>query len=217
MNEIVNKFLLLRDNFMPEIHLKQPGFTYSACGPFTENKERIEKFMQTGNTDLIYKNELDKACFQHNMAYGKSKDLAKRTESDKVLRNKAFKIASDPKYDRYQKGLASMVYKFFDKKSSGSGIANEPNYQLANELRKPIIPKFKKRKVYSLFRDNIWGVDFTDMQSLSKYDKGNKYLLRANDLFTKYEWVVPLKDKKGTSIVNAFKKIIAEGIKPNKI
>ena len=95
--------------------------------------------MQNGNTDFMYKNELDKACFQHDMAYGKSKDLVKRTQSDKVLKDKAFKIASDPKYDGYQRGLASMVYKFFDKKSSGSGIANEPNYQLANELNKPII------------------------------------------------------------------------------
>ena len=115
MNEIINKFLLVGDKFMPEMHLKQPGFTYSACGPFTKNKKRIEKFMQTGNTDFIYKNELDKVCFQHDMAYGKSKDLIKRTQSDKVLREEAFKIASDPKYDRYQRGLASMVYKFFDK------------------------------------------------------------------------------------------------------
>ena len=111
--------------------------------------------MQTGNTDFIYRNELDKACFQHDMAYGKSKDLIKRTQSDKVLKDKAFKIASDPKYDGYQRGLASMVYKFFDKKFSGSVIANEPNYQLANELHKPIIKIFKKRKVYSSFRDNI--------------------------------------------------------------
>ena len=79
MNEIVNKFLLAGDKFMPEMHLKQPGFTYSACGPFTQNKVRIEKFMQTGNTDFIYKHELDKACFQHDIAYGKSKDLAKIT------------------------------------------------------------------------------------------------------------------------------------------
>ena len=148
MNEIVNKFLLVGDKFMPEMHLKQPGFTYSACGPFTKNKERIEKFMQTGNTDFIYRNELDKACFQHDMAYGKSKDLAKRTQSNKVLRDKAFKMASDPKYDGYQRGLASMVYKSFDKKSaslnksSGSVIFNEPNYQLANELHRPIIRKF---------------------------------------------------------------------------
>ena len=86
MNEIVNKILLVGDKFMPEIHLKQPGFTYSAFGPFTKNKQRIEKFMQTGNKDFIFKNELDKACFQYDMAYGKSKDLAKITQSDKVLK-----------------------------------------------------------------------------------------------------------------------------------
>ena len=149
MNEIVNTFLLTGDKFMPEMYLKQLGFTYSACGPLTKNKERIEKLMQRGNTDFIYKNVVDKACFQHDMAYGKSKDLAKRTQSDKVLRDKAFKIASDPKYDGYQRGLASMVYKFFDKKSSESGIANEPNYQLVNELHNPIIRTFKKKK--SLF------------------------------------------------------------------
>ena len=100
--------------------------------------------MQTRNTDFIYKNELDKAYFQHDMAYGKLKDLAKRTQSDKVLKDKAFKIASDPKYDGYQRGLDSMVYKIFDKKSSGSGIANEPTYQLANELHNLIIKIFKK-------------------------------------------------------------------------
>ena len=83
MNEIVNKVLLLGDKFMPEMHLKQPGFTYSACGPFTKNKKRIEKFMQTGNADFISRNELDKACFQHDISYGKSKDLAKRTQSDR--------------------------------------------------------------------------------------------------------------------------------------
>ena len=102
MNEIVNKFLLVGDKFMPEMHLKQPGFTYSTCGPFTKNKEKIEKFMQTGNTDFICKNELDIACFQHDMSSGKSKDLVKRTQSDKVLKDKAFKIESDSNYDGYQ-------------------------------------------------------------------------------------------------------------------
>ena len=187
------------------MHLKQLGFTYSACGPFTKNKERIEKFMRAGNTDFIYRN---KACFQHDMAYGKTKDLVKRTQSNKVLKDKAFKIVSNPNNDGYQRGLASMVYKFFDKKSIGSGIVNEPNYQLTNELHKPTIRKFKRRKVYSFFRDNIWGVDLGDMQSLSKYSKGIKHLLCAVDLFSKYAWVVPIKDKKGTSIINAFKKNI---------
>ena len=196
MNKVINKFLLAGDKFMPEIHLRQPEFTYIACGLFTKNKERIKKFMQTSNTDFIYKNELNKACFQHDVAYGKAKDLLSRTQSDKVLRYKAFKIASDPKYDGYQTGLASIVYKFFDKKSSGGSIINEANYQLANELHNSSIKKFKKRKVYSSFKDNIWGVDLADMQSLSRYNKRIKYLLCAIDLFSKYAWVVPMKDKK---------------------
>ena len=104
MNEIMNKFLLVSDKSMPEMHLKQPRFTYAACSPFTKNNERTEKFTQTGKTAFIYRNELDKACFHHDMVCGKSKDLAKRTQSDKVLRDKAFKIASDPKNNGYQKG-----------------------------------------------------------------------------------------------------------------
>ena len=117
---------------MLEMHLKQPGFTYTSCGPFTKNKERIEKIIQTGNTNFIYKNELEKACFEHDMANVKSKDLVKRTQSHKVLRDKAFKSASDPNYGGYKKRLASMVYKVFDKKStllnksSASGVVNEP-------------------------------------------------------------------------------------------
>ena len=116
MNEIVNTFLLAGDKFMPEMHLKQLGFIYSACGPFTKNKERIQKFKETGDASYIYKNELDKACFQHDMAYGVFKDLARRAASDKVVRDKAFNVAKNPKYDGYQRGLASMVYKFLDKK-----------------------------------------------------------------------------------------------------
>ena len=87
------------------MHLKQPGFTCSACGPFTKNKERIQKFKETGDTNYIYKNELDKSCFQHDVAYGNFKDLKRRTASDKVLRYKAFDIAKNPKYDGYQLGL----------------------------------------------------------------------------------------------------------------
>ena len=99
-----------------------------------------------------------------------------------------------------------MVYNFFDKKSKGSKITtNEFNCQLANELRKPVIKKFNKRKVYSSFNDKISGVDLADMESLSKFNKRFKYLLRAIDLFSKYAWVIPIKNKKGTGIVNAFK------------
>ena len=90
MNDIINKFLLAGDKFMPEIHLKQAGFTYSACGPFTKSKERIQKFKETGDSRYIYRNELDKSCFQHDMAYGDFKKLTKKTAADKVLRNKAF-------------------------------------------------------------------------------------------------------------------------------
>ena len=117
MNETVNRFLLVGDKFIPEMHLKQPRFTYSPCGPFTKNKERIQKFKETGDTNYIYKNELDKACFQRDMAYGDFKDLARRTASDKVLRDKAFNITKNPKYDGYQRRFLSMVYKFFHKKN----------------------------------------------------------------------------------------------------
>ena len=122
MNERVNKVLLACKKCMPEMHLKQSGFTYSACGPFTKNKERIQKFKETGDTSYIYKNELDKAGFQRDVAYGDFKDLAKRTASDKVLKDQAFNIAKIPKYDGYQRGLAAMVYKFFDKKSAGGSV-----------------------------------------------------------------------------------------------
>ena len=133
-------------------------------------------------------------------------------------------MASNPKYDGYQRGLASMVYKFFDKKSMGSGFKKLKNTTksnssiLADELHKPIINKFDIRKVYSQFKDDIWGVDLADMQSLSRKNKGIKYLLCAIDLYSKYAFVIPLKDKKGISIVNAFSKIIKQSNrKPNKI
>ena len=116
MNEIVNKLLLAGDKFMPEMHLRQPGFTYSACGPFTKNKERIQKFKETGDSQYIYQNELDKAYIQHDMTSGFFKDLTRRTASGKILRDKAFDIAKNTKYDGYQRGLGSMVYKYFDKK-----------------------------------------------------------------------------------------------------
>ena len=225
MNNVINTFLLAGDKFMPEMHLRQPRFVYSACGPFPRHKERIKEFKRTGDTRYIYRNELDKACFQHDSAYVDHKDLINRTEADKVLRDKAYDIASNPKYDGYQKGLASMVYKFFDKKSMGSGTAKPSSLKriasssiLADESHKPIIRKFNKRKVYSQFKDNIWGVDLAEMQSLSRKNKGIKYLLCAVDLYSKYAFVIPLKDKKGISIVNAFNKIIKQSNrKPNKI
>ena len=162
MNNIINKFLLAGDKFMPEMHLRQPLFVYSACGPFTRHKERIKEFKRTGDTRYIYRNELDKSCFQHDSAYADHKDLINRTEADKVLRDKAYHIASNPEYDGYQRGLATMVYKFCDskvalpdKKSVGSGIntIKSSSSILVDELHKSIIRKFKKRKVYSQFKE----------------------------------------------------------------
>ena len=206
------------------MHLRQPQFTYSACGPFTKHKRRIQKLKETGDTNYIYKNELGKACFAHDAAYSDSKDLTKRTVADKILKNRAFNIAKDPKYDGYLRGLASMVYKFFDKKSAGSGAKHvntkitPQNQQLAEELHKPIIRKFEKRKVHAAFKDNIWGADLADMQLLRRYNKGIRFLLCVIDIFSKYAWVVPLKDKKGISIVKAFQVILKQSNrKPNKI
>ena len=171
MNNVINKFLLASNKFMPEMHLRQPRFVYSACGPFTRHKERIKEFKRRGDTRYIYRNKLDKSSFQHDSAYADHKDLINRTEADKVLRDKAYHIASNPEYDGYQRGLASMVYKFFDSKvaspdkkstaepsalaRTGSGFKKPSSSILADELHKPIIRKFHKRKVYSQFKDNI--------------------------------------------------------------
>ena len=178
MNEIVNKFLLAGDKFMCEIHLNnQVLLIVLAVNLLNTKKEfkKKKKNMWTGNTKYIYKNDLDKASFQHDMAWGKHKDLTKWTQSGKGLRDKAFEIRSNRQYDGYQRGLSSMILKFFDKKyGAGSGVATLTNksaiksmsnqLQLADELHKPIIRKLNKRKVYSLFKDNIWGVDLADMQ-----------------------------------------------------
>ena len=148
------------------------------------------------------------------MACGDFKDLAKRTAADKILKDKAFNFAKDPKYDGYQRGLASMVYKFFDKKTAGSGIKSMPQcQQLAEEFHKPIISKFKKESVF-----NIWGADLVDMLLISKFNKGFRFFLCVVDIFSKYAWVVPLKDKKGVSIVNVFQSILRNSSrKPNNI
>ena len=167
-NSIINKFLLAGDKFMPELHLIDSIVKkYSACEPFTKHTQRIQDFLNTGKLNYIYKNDLDKACFQHDMAYNKFKDLEKRTQSDIVLKNEALKIASNPKYNGYERGLASIVYNFFDKKCRRSRLKSQ---QLADELHKPIIRNFKKRKVYSSFKDNIWGVDLAYMQLISKHN-----------------------------------------------
>ena len=158
-NDIINTFLLIGDKFMPEMHLWDPKVKkYSACGPFTRHQQRINDFMKDGRLSHIAKNRLDAACFQHDSAYNKYKDSLNRKQSDIVLKNKTLKIATDPKVNGYQRGLTAMFYKFFNERSKkiiGSGIENK---QLANERHKPISRKFKRRKVYSSHKDNIWGV-----------------------------------------------------------
>ena len=173
---------------MLEMHLKQTEFTCSACRPFTKNKEKIQKFKETGHANYIYNNELDQACFQHDIAYGDFQDLARKTASDKVLKDQAFNIAKNLKYDGYQRGIFSMVYRCFDKKPVGSGVnthANKfafNNEKLPEELHKPIIREFKRRTVYSRLQDNIWGAGLADMQLISMFNKGFRFLLCVIDI-----------------------------------
>ena len=172
------------------MHLKQPGFAYWTCGPFTKNKERIQKFKETGYTKYICRNELDEAWFQDHIGYGDFKDLARRTNFDKVLRDKALNIAKNPKYDGYQRGLAYMIYKFFDKKSAGSGITTFANkFATKNQITQnrlkdytnQLLENFKKN---SAFKDNIWGAYLPDMQLISKFSKGIRFLLCIIDIYS---------------------------------
>ena len=157
------------------------------------------------------------------MAFRDFKDLARRTAADKVFRDKAFDIAKNSKYDGYQRRFPSMVYKFLDKKCAGSGVnmhANKSAFnieKLAEEFHKPFIKKSQKRTVYSGFNDNIWGPDLADMQLISKFNKGFRFLLSVIDIFSKYAWVLLFKDKKSVSIVHIFQKMLKESNrKPNK-
>ena len=137
MNEIVNKFLLPGGKLMPGMHLKLPRFTYSACGPFTKNKE-IQKFKETGDTNYIYKNEFDKAYFQNAVVYEDFKDLARGIASDRVFRDEAFIIAENPKYEGYQRGLVAIGV-FFNKKSASrtdkSSAGRGVNMHVNNKIK----------------------------------------------------------------------------------
>ena len=146
--------------------------------------------MKGGILSHILKNRLDAACFQHDSAYAKYNDRLNRKHSEIVLKNKDLKIATDRGVNGYQRGLASIVFNFLNERSKGSGINNQGNLlvisQLAEELHKPIIKNFKRRKVYSSFKDNIWGVDLADMQLISKYNKEIRYFLCVIDLYSRY-------------------------------
>ena len=175
----------------------------------TKIKKELKKIKETEDSRYIYQNKLDKAWFQHDMAYRDFKDLNRKTAADKVLFDETFNSVKDPKYDGYQHGLASMVYKRFDKKTSGGGIknANISNKEFAEELHKPIIRKFNKRKVHSSFIENIWSAYLADIQQISKFNRGFRFLLCVIDIYSKYAWGIPLNDEKGITFTNAFQKI----------
>ena len=203
MNKIIYNFLLTGDKFMPELHLKQPGFTYGVCGLFAKHFERIQR---------KYRYELDKACFAHDAAYFDDKHLGKRTISDTLLKDGSYEIARNLEYDGYQRALASMVYKF-DKKT---GLGIYVNEQIAEELHKLIVKKFKRRD-FVRFKDNIWAADLAEMWSLSSKNKDFKNLCFIN-VFTKYASVKPLKDKDVKTVLNNFTKIVNKSNqKPNKL
>ena len=210
MDEIVNKSLLAGDKFMPKMHLRQPRFTYSACRPFTKDKERIQKFKETGDWRCIYQNKLDKVCFQLDMTYADFKYLPSKTASDKELLDKLFNIAKKQKYDGYRKGLALMVYKCFYEKTPDVAVKSETvqNKELAEELHKPLVRNFENRKIYSSFKDNICFDDLTHMQLMSKFNKGFRFWLCVIEICSKYVWVVLLKIKKSitTTLLRLFKK-----------
>ena len=149
---------------MSELLLAQTGFIYSACGSFTKHREIIQQFRETVNLKHIYKDELDKACFAHDAAQSDIKDLAKRTISNNILKDRVYEIAINPKYDGYQIGPTSMMHKLFDKITGSGANVNE---ELAQELHKPVIKKFKRRKVYVKFKGNIWAADLAERGSLS--------------------------------------------------
>ena len=186
MNKIINKFLLTADKFMPELHT---------------NSQDLLTVLLNHLLNIVkeFKN------LENDVAYSDSKNLAKRTISDKVLKDRTYEIARNFNFHGYQNALASMVYQFFDKKS-GSGIS--VNEQLATQLSKPVIKKSKRRKAYARFKGNIWQADLAEMESLPSKNKNVKNLLCVIDVFITYAWVKPLNDKKAKIVLNAFIEIV---------
>ncbi len=203
-DSIINKFV---NNLPFEVHLMDPNVgRYAACGPGTKHYERIKKYIETGDTDYIFKNELDKACLYHDSTYSKFKDVSNRQVADRQLMDQAIGVANDENIDGYQRALAAMVYKFFEKKiQMGQGSWNEI---LAEELHKPVRRNFPRRRVEVKAIDGIWSADLIDMQEWSNKNKGYKYMLNVIDVLSKYAWSVILKDKMADSVKSAFESII---------
>ena len=210
-DSIINKFV---NNLPFELHMFDPVVgRYSACGPGTKHKERIEKYVQTGDTSHIFKNELDKRCFYHDSSYDKYKDVPNRLIADKKLMDGAYDIASDQSKNGYERMLASMVYKFFEKKIQlGQGINDDI---LADELHKPIRHIFQRRQVIAHKANQIWACDLVDMTNVYT-DNGYRYILNVVDCFSKYAWSIPLKSKKTDELIDAFKRLF-KSQKPQKL
>jgi transposase InsO family protein len=210
-DSIINKFV---NNLPFELHLYDPVVgKYSACGPGTKHKDRIENYIKTGDTSHIFKNDLDKFCFYHDSSYDKYKDVPNRQIADKKLMDGAYEIVSDQSRNGYERMLASMIYKFFEKKIQlGQGIQDDI---LVEELHKPIRHNFQRRKVVAHKAHQIWACDLVDMTSVYT-DSGYRYILNVVDCFSKYAWSIPLKSKKTEELIEAFKRLF-KSQKPEKL
>ena len=199
MNKMITKFLFTGDNFISELR-------FSPCGLFTESCEINRKFRETSKLRHLYRNKLDKTCFAHHVANSKSKDLAKRAISNKILKNRTYEIVRKCGCDGYQRVLASMVCIFLYMKAGSVASVNE---QLAEELLKPVTKNFKRKEFYARFKYNIWAAYLAEIKSLSLKNKNVKYLFCVIDVFIEYA-LVKLKDKKGKTVLDAFMEILNE-------
>ena len=202
MKKIVNKILLARHKFMPERDLWQPGFTCSACEPFTKNKERIQKCKEIGDSLYIYPNKLDKASFQNDMAYGDFKDLTRKTASQNILHDTAFNMMY----------INAVLHQWFINFLIKKLLVNIENYNISNKTltgnyTNQLLESFRKKtKVHLSFTTNIWNDDLVTMQLISKLNIGFRFPLCIIYIFSKYAWAIPLKDKKEILLLMLFKK-----------
>ena len=182
-----------------------------------KTKKEYKSLKKQDIRNILSKNKLHKAFFQHDKACGDFKDLTRRTASDKILRDKVLNVAKNPKYDGCQRGFASLIYKIFDKKSSGGGIKSKivSNKELWEELHKPFLEKFEKKQVLLTFIDNIWGSDFVEIQLRRKCNEGIFFSVCVLLIFSVKSHGLFLSK---VTITNAFQKTLKESNrKTNKI
>jgi hypothetical protein len=212
-DSVINKLV---NNLPFEMHAWSPEVgKYAACGPGSKTQERLDQYIKTGDTNHIFKNELDKACLYHDVAYGSNKDVPSRHIADKELMDRAIAIASDKTKNGYERALSSLLYKFFEKKiKMGQGIQSD-NAVLADELHHPIRHNYPRRKVKATNVDEIWACDLVDMTEVNA-DNGYRYILNIVDCFSKYAWSVPLKSKRTEELVEAFRTLFRTS-KPERL